>query len=407
MPLLTPATGGSFLKAGFLGFAKSGKTHTAVELALGVREFFKLPGPIAMYDTERGSDYWKIRVEERTGKPLLVVKSRALPDLIGTVEECQAGGISVLVVDSITHVWREVCSAYLAELQAAARRKNWREPDQLDPGDWGRIKTKWSAWPDLYLNSPLHIIVCGRAGYEYDHEVNERGQKELVKTGVKMKVEGEFGFEPSLLVEMDRVWSDDDPPEMVNRARVIGDRFDLLNGKSCDRPTFEFFRPSIELLTPANHDPVDTAIKTTFGLDETKTDDWKRERDQREIMSEKISSAFKLALIDGKSADEQRRRVEVMAKYFHSTSWKEISERTPSPILAAGLRRFMADFAVVTEDDLPANFRATDPPAPAPIAEPAPDPASATADAAPAAAPAAAAPDLAPAAAAKARRARR
>lgn len=364
MPLLSPATGGSYLKAGILGFAKAGKTHTAVELAIGVREFFKLDGPIAMFDTERGSDYWKSRVEARTGKPLLVVKSRALSDLIGTVEECLAGGISVLVADSITHVWREVCAAYLAEMQAAAKRRGWREPDALDPGDWGRIKQKWSAWPDLYLNSPLHIIVCGRAGYEYDTETDERGRRELVKTGVKMKVEGEFGFEPSLLVEMERDWSGD-PPEMVARARVIGDRFDVLNGKSCDQPTFEFFRPVVELLQPANHTPVDTSIKTVFGLDETKTDDWKRERDQRVIVSEKISSAFKLALLDGKGAEDQRRRVEAMARYFNSTSWTEISERTPSPVLAAGLRRFMADYRLDAGDDLPADFRATEPPSPA------------------------------------------
>jgi len=358
MALLKPATGGGYLKAGILGFAKSGKTHTAIELAIGTRNFFGLEGSIAMYDTESGSDYWSARVRKATGKDMLVVKSRSLTDLIETVDECMSVGVSVLVVDSVTHVWREVCDAYLSELQKAAKAKGWRQPDKLEFQDWGKIKNKWSTWPDLYLNSPLHIIVCGRAGHEYDYETNERGKKELIKTGIKMKVEGEFGFEPSLLVEMERDWSNSDPPRMVNRATVIGDRFDLMNGRSCDMPTFEFFKPFVELLAPANHAPVDTTVKTEFGLDETRTDDWKREKDRREIVAEKIMSAFTLAGMDGKSNDDKKARTEAMDRYWQTTSWKELSEKLPSGSMEIGLRRFQADHGLVG-DDVPADFSAT------------------------------------------------
>lgn len=360
MSLLKPASGGSYLKAGILGFAKSGKTHTAVDFAMGTREFFKLPGPIAMYDTETGSDYWAARVKQRTGQELLVAKSRSLVDLVTTVNECVAGGVSVLVVDSITHVWREVCDAYLTELKNAAKKKNWREPERLEFQDWGRIKLRWASWPDLYLTSPLHIIVCGRAGYDYDYEVDDRGKKELVKTGIKMKVEGEFGFEPSLLIEMERDWTKTDPPEMIARATVIGDRFDLLNGKSCDQPTFDFFRPFIELLVPGDHSPIDTSLKTSFGLDAERGDERKREKDRREIVAEKIEAAFRLANLDGRSAEEKKARTEAMLKYWHSTSWKEISERTPSATMASGLIKFETDHGLIG-DDVPDGFVATEP----------------------------------------------
>ena len=360
MGLLKPASGGGYAKVGFLGFAKSGKTQTAIELALGIRGHFKLEGPIAMFDTEDGSSYWKDRVRERTGHDLLVGKSRSLEDLITIAkEDCVEANASVLVVDSITHVWREVGESYLEQLRIAARKKNWREPDRLEFQDWGKIKSMWSRWPDLYLTSPLHIIVCGRAGFEYDFETDERGKKELVKTGVKMKAEAEFGFEPSLLVEMERVWLNLDEREMINRATVIGDRYDVLNGKQCDKPTFKFFEPHISKLAPSQHAPVDTGLKTKFGLDETKSDDWKREKDRREILSEKIKSAFTLAGMDGKGADDRKALVEVQLKYFNSSSWKEISERTPSAALATGLRKFELDHGLLNaEDDLPANFSA-------------------------------------------------
>lgn len=361
MGLLKPASRGSYVKAGFLGFNKSGKTHTSMELAIGIREYFKLDGPIAMYDTEKGSEYWSERIKARTGKELQVVKSRSLVDLIDTTKECVKERVSVLVADSMTHVWREVCDAYLSELRTAARKKGWREPDRLEFQDWGRIKSKWALWPDLYLNAPLHIIVCGRAGYEYDFEEDDRGKQQLVKTGIKMKTEGEFGFEPSLLVEMSREWVELEQREMVARATVIGDRFDLLNGKTCDNPTFDFFKPFVEMLSPAEHTTIDTSLKTSFGLDETKSDDWQRERARREILSEKIAAAFIQAGLDGKSADDKKAKIGLLSKYFGSTSWKEISERTASSALESGLRKFMLEHGLLGDDDIPQDFKATEP----------------------------------------------
>lgn len=366
MPILQPASEPAYLKAGVLGFAKSGKTHTAFGLAVGTRRHFDLAGPIAVFDTEDGAGHHKTRVEAETGQPLLVVKSRSLVDLMTTVDECIALGVSVLIVDSITHVWREVVDSYMTELRAAARKKGWREPDKTEFQDWSRIKMRWASWPDRYLTSPLHIVVCGRAGYEYDFQEDDRGKKELIKTGVKMKAEAEFGFEPSLLFEMERVQLPGKLGELINRATVIGDRFDILNGKTCDFPTFDFFRPYVERLKPAQHAPVDTAHKTSFGLDENRGDEWKRERDRREVLAEKIAAAFQLANLGGQSAEDKKNKAALLKKYWGTTSWKEISERTPSAAMAAALRKFEADHGLMADDDdVPTDFRATEPEPPA------------------------------------------
>lgn len=358
--LLKPASGGAYLKAGFLGFNKTGKTHTAFNLALGLRKFLGLTGPIGMCDSEGGSDYWDERVREATGMPLMVCRSRSFTDLVASTKEALTEGVSVWIADSMTHYWRDVCDSYLAELQEAARRKNWRVPDKLEFQDWARIKAKWNVWPELYLNAPMHIIVCGRAGYEYDYETNDRGKKELIKTGVKMKAEAEFGFEPSLLVEMDREWTTDDPPKMIARATVIGDRFDKMNGARCDQPTFEFFRPFVERLV-GTHERIESQNKTTFGLDEERADSWKREKDEREILAEKIKGALVRAGLDGRSAEDRKRQVETLLEYWGTTSWKEVSEKTPSVTLRAGLRRFESETGLVGDDDIPAEFRATEP----------------------------------------------
>lgn len=350
MSILKPASGGSYLKAGFLGFAGSGKTHTAMLLAIGVRKHFKLTGPIAIFDTEDGSSYWAKRVREETGKDLLVAKSRALDDLLAVTQECIDGGVACLVIDSVTHVWREVCDAYLRERKEMQKRNGWRVRDDLEFSDWSRIKGRWGAWPDLYLSSPMHAIVCGRAGYEYSMEQNDETKKrELIKTGIKMRVEGEFGFEPSLLVEMQRDFVTDrkgaltEKRDVINRAVILKDRFGLIDGHSSEDPGFDFFAPHIRLLDPAQHAPVDTSVKTEFQLDDTGRDAWDREKDQRKMNAEEILSAFAIAGMGGQGSDEKTARAEAMKKYWDSGSWTFISEKMPSLRQREGLLKFYRD----------------------------------------------------------------
>jgi hypothetical protein len=342
MPLLEEASDSSHLKAAFYGEGGSGKTHSATLLALGVREQFKLEGPIAFFDTERGSDYLRARVERATGRKLLVKKSRALPDLLGVVDECLERSVSVLIVDSVTHIWREVCDSYLAELKAVAEKRKWRVPDSLEFQDWNRIKGMWARWADLFLNSPLHIIVCGRSGDVYEQETNERtGKKSMVKAGTKMKAEKEFQYEPGLLAEFEHAYDGDDK---VVRCRVMKDRFDLINGKECTFPTYDFFKPHIDQLNPSSHAPVDTAGKTTYGLDEHRTDDWKREVELREIAAEKIQAAMTLVW-PGQTAAEKRAKAEALQRFWHSTSWIEVSQKTPSERMRQGLMAFEREHA--------------------------------------------------------------
>jgi hypothetical protein len=160
---------------------------------------------------------------------------------------------AVLIVDSITHVWRELGESY-------RKRKNVA---RLDFQHWNDIKNEWAKWTRFYLNAPIHIFVLGRAGYDYDYEVNEEtNRKELVKTNTKMKAEGEFGYEPSLLIEMERVLRG---PEVgagyFHRAHVVKDRTDTINGKSFDfaKPN-DTYRPGDWQTTFAPFDPVFKAL---------------------------------------------------------------------------------------------------------------------------------------------------
>jgi len=334
MGLLTAlAKGPGYLKAGFLGFPKSGKTRTAIELAVGTREAFGLKGPIAMMDTEGGSDYIAERVRERTGLDLMGYKGRAFDDMMTLGRDCIAEGVSVFVVDSITHVWRELCQAYLQRVNA--NRPPTNRKVSLELLDWARVKEQWAPWTDFYLNSPLHIIVCGRAGFEWDMQKNEdTGKNELRKTGVKMKTEAEFGFEPSLLVEMERVQESLDSP-IVHRATIIGDRFGLIDGKTCDDPTFEFFAPHVVKLTNRPGNEIDTAPKSQVDVDGQGDSQWARERKTREILCEEIQGEL-TAKWPGQSAAEKQSKADIVFRTFNTRSWTAV-EGMASDVLRKGL----------------------------------------------------------------------
>lgn len=339
--LHTLGTGQGYLKAGFLGFPKSGKTWTATLLAIGVREFFDIKTPIAMFDTEGGSEYVAPMVKKATGLDLVGHRSRAFDDLVGMGRECEKDGV-VMIADSMTHVWRELCDSYLVQLNEQRKRQNRSPQRRLEFQDWNPIKAKWAKWTDLYLNGRMHVVICGRAGYEFDFEDRADGSgKDLVKTGIKMKTEGEFGFEPSLLVEMERVQNmngDALGKGFAHRATVIGDRFNVIDSQSQDDPGFDFFRPHVAMLKPNAHAPINTESRSDFGTDVEGNNDYDRERKVRVILCEKIQAAL-TERWPGQTTAEKKAKVQALKESFGTTSWTEVETRVSASVLRDGLAR--------------------------------------------------------------------
>lgn len=325
MSLLQPlGTGQGYLKAGFLGDPKSGKTWTAMLVALGLRKFFELDGEIAFFDTEGGSEYVADRIRQETGKELLGVKAQSFADLLQVGREAEKANVSVLIVDSITHPWRELCEAHLAGINAKRKANRLQPRYKLEFQDWSILKAKWAEWTTFYLNSKLHIIVCGREGGVFEFERNEEtGKNELVKTGVKMKTEGEFGFEPSLLVRMEREQILGEKPHMVHRATVLGDRFSAIDGAQADDPGFDFFMPHIRLLKPGAHSTIDTQLKSETGADDEGNSQWHRDKRERTIIVEEIQGEL-LKLWPGQTGPEKKARGDAFEKYFGTRSWTKI-----------------------------------------------------------------------------------
>ncbi len=310
----------AYAKIGLYGDAGSGKTYTAALLAIGIHKYGKLTKPVGMFDTEPAASYI-IPLFQKAGIEFLVYdESRALKDLMAFMDEAEQA-CSVVIVDSITHIWRDVQESYLARINET-RHNNGKKPiTQLEFQDWRPIKSAWGKFTDRYLSSKLHCIVCGRAGSIYEYQQNERtGKKELITIGTKMATEKELGYEPSLLIEMVKRREDGG---ITNTAIVEKDRAATLNGKEIPNPTFDKFLSHFEALNLGGAGVVMKDRDSREMFDESGDDNWTAEKRQREIWCEEIEGLL-TKHYPSRSADDVKAKGDLIEKTFNTRSWTRV-----------------------------------------------------------------------------------
>lgn len=312
----TPA----YLKAAFIGFQGSGKTTTASMLAVGLHQRLKergiYDGPVFFGDTETGAAWQKPRFDE-AGIELQIAPLRAHKHLVPMIKEVsEVNGI--LILDSITHFWRDLQTSYKAKKKISG---------DLQFRDWGALKDAWSKFTDEILNAPCHILMCGRAGYEYDFSVDDRGKKQLEKTGIKMKAEGETGHEPALycLMDLQQTLDRNEDPQFTNIMTVMKDRTfsSELQGKTFKNPTFETFEPHLAALNlGGEHTPVSTEDS------QSEIEDTEYRSQRRQKLIEEINEQL-LVLCPTQSARDKRKKSDIRQAVF--------GNRGPSVVADASL----------------------------------------------------------------------
>lgn len=329
-----------FVKMAAHGFAGTGKTYTLALIAAGLHKFIKSDKPIVVFDTEESAKFLKTIFDEH--KIIGVAKrSRSLADLKETFKRCAEGFSDILIIDSISHVWEDFLEAY----------KRKRNRQRIEFQDWGFIKPAWKQeFSDPFVRLPIHCFMTGRAGYEYESEVSqETGKREIYKSGVKMKVEGETAYEPDILLYMERFEELlADKKEVYRQATVVKGRSALIDGKVIKNPTFEDFRPVVEQIlskpAPTNH-IVEGEAGDLFKTEEEK-DKWKRRKDiALEIVEGMLTEAF-----PGQSAKEKRHKVVALEEAYGTKSWTEIQSKKPE-VLEEGHAKLRAYIERIKQEE--------------------------------------------------------
>lgn len=315
-----------FLKLALHGFAGSGKSYTGALIAAGLHKKINSKKPIVVFDTEESAKFL-LPLFQKLGIESVCKRSRSLADLKETFKRCKEGYSDILLIDSISHVWESFLEAY-------KRQKN---RTRLEFQDWGVIKPAWkNEFSDPFVRDPYHCIMTGRAGYEYESEVNEETHKrEIYKSGVKMKVEGETAYEPDILLYMERfehILTED--KEVYRQATVLKDRSTLIDGMTFKNPSFADMSPAVDLLLDhaVNGGPAVEADAASLIKQEDDKRDYLRRRD---IALENIESELTKAF-PGQTALEKKSKVSALETAYGTASWTAIKGMNPDK-LEAGL----------------------------------------------------------------------
>lgn len=355
MSLFKPAENTmAYFKAGFMGEAGSGKTHTATLAMIGLIKHLRakgIPGsdkPVFMLDTEQGSAWIKPMFDD-AGIPFYVHKTRVFKDLVPAIREAEKEA-SGLLIDSVTHFWEELKTTY-------ATSKPGRSV--LEFQDWAVLKSMWSKFSDAYVNSELHCVLCGRLGHEYEQVQDERtGKKKIEQSGVKMQAEKGLGYEPNILIWMEREM-DLTSKTITRKAIVLKDRSQRLDGEQYPNPTFQTFLPHIDYLAlGGKHEGVDTS-RTSGDIipdDDAPLSDMKSIR--RGIVLDEIE-ALLVKHYPSTSAAEKQAKAALVLKHFRTSSWTEISKLMPLYDLQKGYNDLHQQL-----EDAPSRYETAVTPAP-------------------------------------------
>jgi hypothetical protein len=334
MKLLKPATNKmAFAKVGIYGTAGAGKTRTATEIAIGLHKTIGSKKPIVAFDTEPAFSF-VLPLFNKAGIELLVSdESRALSDLMTFMDEAEKVS-DIVIIDSITHVWRDAQESYLARINKSRASQNKRPLAALEFQHWRPIKSAWAEFTDRFLSSKMHVIVCGRAGqiYQYQDKDDGSGKKELISTGTRMATEKELGYEPSLLIEM---IADRDQGKTVNIALIQKDRSDTINGHEIAMPTYEKFKGHFDALNlgGAHFDSMDKRNSQEMFRDADESG-FDGELRRRTILAEEIKALME-KYYPSTSVEHKQAKANLIEQFFDTRSWTAV-ENMRADVLKSG-----------------------------------------------------------------------
>ena len=199
------------LRLALFGPAGSGKTYSALGLARG------LAGPagrVAVIDTERDSASLYADVFEFD---TLSLTRPTVDAVVAALGDAAAEGYPVVVVDSLSHAWREL----LEEVDAIAARSFRGNTHSA----WAQGTPKQKALVGAILTYPGHVICTMRAKTEWVIEENSRGKKEPRAVGLAPEQGKGIEYEFDLLGEVDGA-----------TVRFTKDRTGRYQGERIDRP---------------------------------------------------------------------------------------------------------------------------------------------------------------------------
>ncbi len=171
MPFVDAERTQLYLRCALFGPSGSGKTMTALRMAKGIAE--KLGVPFAVIDTEARS---ATKYADRFAFKVDNLEKKTIDHYLASMDEARKAGYKVLVIDSLSHGWRELTEEVDRITQSSNSKNSLLS--------WGKVGPKQKRFIDAILNYPGHIIVTMRSKTEWVIGTGENGKIAAEKLGL-------------------------------------------------------------------------------------------------------------------------------------------------------------------------------------------------------------------------------
>jgi hypothetical protein len=207
------------IRLGLSAVAGGGKTYSAILIAKGLCGDLS---KVAIIDTENGSaDLYA----HMGGFNVLPLTPPYPPEkYIEAIKTCEAAGIEVIIIDSITHEWdgKGGCLEIVETMAQASQSKNSYTA-------WGKVTPRHQSFIDAMLQSPAHIITTVRRKQDYEMSKDHNGKTRVEKAGLKEVTREGWEYELTVNLQLDQ----------GHNATASKDRTGLFMGKPEFVPTVE------------------------------------------------------------------------------------------------------------------------------------------------------------------------
>jgi len=237
-----------YLRCALFGPSGSGKTMTALRMAKGIAD--KMGCPMAVIDTEARS---ASKYADRFAFEVDNLDKKTIDNYLASMEAAKKAGYKVLVIDSLSHAWRELTEEVDRITQASASKNSILS--------WGKVNPKQKRLVEAILNYPGHLIATMRSKTEWVIGEGKDGKIAPEKLGLAPEQGKGIEYEFDLLIEL----------KQNHHATITKDRTGKFQDETIEKPDEDFGVALYDWLAEGSASPVvkeipeakTTAVNTT------------------------------------------------------------------------------------------------------------------------------------------------
>lgn len=185
MQLRTATRQRAKLKISLGGTAGSGKTYSALLLASGIVPMDK----VCLIDTENCSG--DLYADLGPYNVITLIPPFTPERYIEAIKTAKDGGMEVIIIDSVTHVWKGEGGLLEYNSSLGGRFQ-----------DWAKTTPRYQKWLNAILQTDVHFICTTRKKTAYEMSKDEKGNVRVEKKGLDDEIRDGFDYEMTIAFDL-------------------------------------------------------------------------------------------------------------------------------------------------------------------------------------------------------------